>query len=228
MLLRDQFGPYGQQMSGTSMNPQMGRQYAPMGQGSHQSPFNYQAAFLNPNTQLSPLSQIQIPQARFDLMRQNAAAQINRGANIAQQELQRSYAGRGMGRSGLEMGAAVQAYQRGAGQQLADMNRQLTTEQMGQEFSEAQRWRDLEAQRRYQQAGLNLQGQQAQAQERLARGQLGLDEAIRLGQLGLSERAQMLQEFGVRDKYENPGLSLGPAYQAAQAAASAAGGGKGK
>lgn len=231
MILRDMFGPnvpQGQRQGSPMQQNPMGMQYAPPGQGSHRPSFNYQAGFMNPNTQLSPMSQISLPQQRFDLMRQMSADQINRGARIAQQDLQRSYAGRGIGRSGLEMGAAAQQYARGAGQQLADVNRAQTAEQLGLEFNEAQRWRDLEAQRRYQQAGLNFQWQQAQAGENLARSQLGLNEAIQLGQLGLAERAQMLGEFGAREKYENPGLALGPAYTAAQAAASAGGGGKGK
>lgn len=208
--------------------PSMGMQYAAPGQGSHQPSFNYQSPFMNPNTQVAPTWQVQLPQQRFDLMRQASADQINRTALTAQQDLQRNYGTRGMGRSGLELQAAGRQLQQGALQQIGDSNRQLNSDILGQEYGEAQQYRNLEAQRRQQQAGLNLQGQQGQAAENLARSQLGLNEAIQLGQLGLSERQQSLSEFGARDKYENPGYGLGPLYQAAQAAASAGGGGKGK
>lgn len=193
---------------------------------THREPFNFQQNFNNPNTQLAPMGQIQLPQQRFDMMRQNAANQINRSANIQSQDLQRQFGSRGVGRSGLEMQAAQDQYRRGAGQQIGDVNRQLSADEMGQNFSEAQRYRDLESQRRYQQAGLNLQGQQAQAGENIGRGQLGLQEATGLGNLGLAERAQALNEFGARDKWENPGYGLSPLYQAAQAGAASSGGGK--
>lgn len=237
MILRDRFGPQagGQQgqagggkAGGQAAPPQYGQSMAPAGQGSHQPPFDFTRRFANPNTQLEPTGSVQIPQQRMDLIRQMGSNQINRGAQIAQQDLMRNYGTRGMGRSGLELGAAAQQYQRGAGQQLGEYNRGQTADQMGLEFGEAQQARGLEATRRYQQAGLNLQGQQNQSAENLARSQLGLNEAIQLGQLGLQERQQGLQEFSARDKYENPGFGLAPLYQAAQAAASAGGGGKGK
>lgn len=205
----------------------MGQQYAAPGQGSHGSNFNYQAPFRNPNAQIAPTWQVQLPQQRFDLMRQQSADQINRTALTAQQDLQRNYGTRGIGRSGLELQAAGNQLRQGALQQIGDANRQLNADMLGQQYTEAQQYRNLEAQRRQQQAALNLQGQQGQAAENLSRSQLGLNEAIQLGQLGLSERQQSLAEFGARDKYENPGYGLGPLYQAAQAAASAGGQGKG-
>lgn len=216
--------------SGGSQMPQQqyGMSMTPAGQGSHQPAFDFTRQFSNPNTQLAQQSHIQLPQQGLDMMRQMGSNQINRGAQIAQQDLMRNYGSRGLGRSGIELGAATEAYRRGAGQQLGEYNRGMTADQMTQQFAEDQRWRDLEAQRQYQQAGLNMQGQQNQAAEGLARSQLGLQEATQLGQLGLQERQQALQEFGARDKYENPGYGLGPAYQAAQAAAAAGGGGKGK
>lgn len=194
--------------------------------GTNGSPFNFQQSFNNPNTQLAPINQIQLPQQRFDLMRQNAANQINRSANIQNQDLQRQFGSRGVGRSGLEMQAAQEQYRRGAGQQIGDVNRQLSADEMGQNFQEAQKFRDLNVQRNMNQATLNQQGQQAQAGENLARSQLGLQTATGLGNLGLAERQQALTEFGARDKWENPGYGLAPLYQAAQAAAASGGGGK--
>lgn len=215
--------------SGGSQAPQQyGMTATPTGQGSHQPAFDYTQRFANPNTQLAQQSRIQLPQQGLDMMRQMGSNQINRGAQIAQQDLMRNYGSRGLGRSGLELGAATQAYQRGAGQQLGEYNRGMTADQMTQQFAEDQKYRDLEAQRQFQQAGLNMQGQQNQAAERLARSQLGLQEATGLGQLGLAERQQSLNEFNAQNQYENPGLGLGPAYQAAQAAAASGGGGKGK
>ena len=193
--------------------------------GTNGSPFNFQQSFNNPNTQLAPINQIQLPQQRFDLMRQNAANQINRSANIQNHDLQRQFGSRGVGRSGLEMQAAQEQYRRGAGQQIGDVNRQLSADEMGQNFQEAQKFRDLNVQRNMNQATFNQQGQQAQAGENLARSQLGLQTATGLGNLSLAERAQGLNEFGARDKWENPGYGLAPLYQAAQAAA-AGGGGK--
>ena len=159
-------------------------------------------------------------------MRQNASDQINRSANIQSQDLQRQFGSRGVGRSGLEMQAAQDQYRRGAGQQIGDVNRQLSADEMGQNFTEAQKYRDLVTQRNMNQATLNQQGQQSQAGENLARSQLGLQTATGLGNLGLAERQQALNEFGARDKWENPGYGLAPLYQAAQAASSGGGGKK--
>lgn len=171
---------------------------------------NYQGTG-NPNVNLQPMGMIGLPQQRFDLMRQNAANQINRSAMIQGQDLQRSFANKGMGRSGVELQAAQDAYKRGAGQQIGDVNRQLSADEMGQYFGEAQKYRDLESQRRYQQAGLNLQ-----------KGQLGLQQATQLGDLGLRERDQGMKEFAARDKFENPSYGLGAIYQGLQGS----GGGK--
>lgn len=198
-IAQGQNAPWGRSPMGFGLN-QGGPTMQQYGSGG----MNYQGTG-NPNISLQPMSMISLPQQRFDLMRQNAANQINRGALIQGQDLQRNYATRGMGRSGLELQAAQEGYRRGAGQQMGDVNRQLSADEMGQYFGEAQKYRDLESQRRFQQAGLGLQ-----------KGQLGLMQATQLGDLGLRERAQAMQEAGAQDKYENPGYGLSPLYQSLQ------------
>lgn len=162
--------------------------------------------------QTSAIQPLKVPNQAYQIMGQQGVQQIGQASKQAQQDLMNQFASRGLGRSGLELQAAANLYNRGAGQQMSDLSQNLAAQRMQSEFGEAQQARSLEMQRQLAQAGLQ---QTAESQ--------ALQRALGLGQLGLSEQ-------GLQQQGQNALMSiLGGLEQsniAGQAAALGQGGGK--
>lgn len=142
-------------------------------------PYNYNVA--SPPT----LSPVQMPDQRYALLSQMGTEQMAQNARLAQDDLLRAMEARGLGRSGVAAQEVVNQYNRGLAQNTANFARGLAAERMGQEFGEAQQFRNLLAQ--YYPA---LRGQDIQAN-------------LGLGQLGLQEKGQNLAQIQSDQQYQN-------------------------
>jgi len=207
--------------AGTPTQTQPRQQMGTYGQQTPFRPTPYQGVqFKAPS--LSPIQALQVPQQQFQLMSQMGQEQIGRGAQRAQQDLMRQMTARGLGQSGLQMQAAADLYQRGAGQQMSDLARSLASQRMGLEFGEAQTARAQEAQRQYQQAGFGMDIQKMMEEQMRFGRQQPLSEALALADVGMKERTQTAQE---QNALMQALSGLGQSFIGAQA--QQGGGGKG-
>lgn len=178
----------------------------------------YQGTNFQP-PQTSPINPLTVNPQMYQQSAMSGMVPIQRATQSGIQDIMRQYGQRGLGRSGLALGAATGAITRGSQEQAGQLGQQLGIQQMGQNFGAAQQAQNLEAQRQQAMAGLGLQSQQAesaqraqqaglgaqlaqlglgtqqsQAAENLARSNLGLQTELGRGQLGLGGRAQSLNE----------------------------------
>lgn len=168
--------------------------------------------------QTSAISALNIPQQQYGLAQQQATQQIGQQSKMAQQDLMRQYAARGLGRSGLEMQGAANLYNQGAGQQAANSANQIQQQNLAQQFGAQQQAQQLESQRQLGQGQLQLQSQGQGLQGLLGMGQLGLgqqaqnlssimqpkqyglQQALGLGQLGLGEQQMGMQQIAQQNQ----------------------------
>ena len=135
-----------------------------------------QVGAMTPSASFQTQQGIKVDPNQFKTLRDMGTEQIAQSSKMAQDTLLNQMAQRGLGQSGLAAKAVADQYSRGAGQDASNLARQLTSQQLGMEFEDAQKARDLNAQLAQTGAQLNLQ------------------RGLGLGQLGLGEQAQNLAQ----------------------------------
>jgi hypothetical protein len=174
------------------------------------------------------LAPVQANQQQYDLAKQVGTNTINTASRQAQGDLMRTMGARGMGQSGLAMKAAGDLYNRGAGQQAAQLGQQLSSQNLGNIYTSGLQSQNLGVQ----QAGTEATLGQAEAGKRadleLQNRSGNLQTALGLGNLGIAERGQGLQELTAQRSWEDaPLTALSGLGAAAMANASNQQGGKG-